>query len=218
MADEVTFLAEYYHSVVPVVLTSPSFILGNYLLVPVAVTVLCLIAIVSCGHGDVGYVFRRMRADNYALQPEFAKLVICSLVRAAHSRPAFLFILDLSITALLFGIFFFQETWELLGGRDVPYNDETVVLNGARLGMRLIEMWEGGTELEVWRLLADVWTELLVYASPSNDEEHVSAHADMLPEGVELITVLWAFAMHTGMSRPRERDIPPGVRPEFVNF
>nr|CAB3459837.1 unnamed protein product [Digitaria exilis] len=114
MADEVTFLAEYYHSVVPFVLASPSFILGNYLLVPIVVLVLCLIAIAACGHGDVGYVFHRMRADNYALQPGFTKLVICSLVRAAHSRPAFFFILDLSISTLLFGIFFFQETWELL--------------------------------------------------------------------------------------------------------
>lgn len=66
-------------------------------------------------------------------------------------------------------------------------------------------MWKIGEEQEVWKLLADVRTELLVYASPSNDEEHVNAHADMLPEGVEFITVLWAFTIHTGMSR-RKRD------------
>lgn len=41
-----------------------------------------------------------------------------------------------------------------------------------------------------WKLLSDVWTELIVYAaapSPPSDEEHVKAHADILVEGVELV-------------------------------
>ncbi|KAF8775556.1 hypothetical protein HU200_004477 [Digitaria exilis] len=78
--------------------------------------------------------------------------------------------------------------------QDAPYDDRAVVRNGKRIGMELMGMWKIGEEQE-----------LLVYASPSNDEEHVNAHADMLPEGVEFITVLWAFTIHTGMSR-RKRD------------
>jgi len=81
----------YYHSVVPVVLASSLFVLVNYFLVPVAVLVLCLIAVAVCGNGDVSHALSSMRADDYALQPGFAKLAICALVRAGHSRPAFFF-------------------------------------------------------------------------------------------------------------------------------
>ncbi|CAO2141876.1 unnamed protein product [Urochloa humidicola] len=434
MADEMKFLSEYYHSVVPVVLASPMFVLANYFLVPVAVLVLFLIILAACGHGDVSYALGRISADNYSLiQPGFAKLVICTIGRATHSRPALFFTLDLSITALLPIIFILEEMWEFLvvltsnwfmisllcnymsssrnplvirasrGGfrriswlqrkmskytnirlkqfsllghrgpvisfmpatvlssfklKSVPASQElkrsimdclvrgaaapltihksalerrvfslvvddgqrqflaacikgtsvtemiitwhvatrlfhdkappapgvqeeaakvaislsqycaylvvfhpellpdrrakaelvledakkglreilgfpayylashgarirrlrahidrpkvifatadrnNVVLNGVKLGVFL------GREVDettAWKVLADVWTELIVYAAPARDEEHVNAHADILPEGVELITVLWAFAMHTGMERPRRR-------------
>jgi hypothetical protein len=42
MNDEVNFLSEYYHSVVPVVLASPFFLFLNYFLLNLAVAVLCV--------------------------------------------------------------------------------------------------------------------------------------------------------------------------------
>lgn len=113
MADEVKFFSEYYHSVVPVVLASPLFVLVNYFLVPVAVLILCLIAIVICGNGGMSYALSSMSADNYALQPGFA-MQASHLVRAGHSRPAFFFTLDLFVTLILLIIFFAEEIWEFL--------------------------------------------------------------------------------------------------------
>jgi hypothetical protein len=37
ITDDVNFLSEYYHSVVPVIFASPFFLLANYLLFPVVV-------------------------------------------------------------------------------------------------------------------------------------------------------------------------------------
>ncbi|KAM0882748.1 hypothetical protein ACQ4PT_032119 [Festuca glaucescens] len=48
MKDETLFLSEYYHSVVPVALASPMFLLANYLIFPAMVLLLCLVIVVLC--------------------------------------------------------------------------------------------------------------------------------------------------------------------------
>uniref|UniRef100_A0A0A9U765 Uncharacterized protein n=1 Tax=Arundo donax TaxID=35708 RepID=A0A0A9U765_ARUDO len=453
MADEVNFLYEYYHSVVPVVLASPLFLLLKYFLLPVVVVGICFLALLLCANGHLSYAFTRISEENFALQPGFAKLAICTLIRAAHSRPAFFFVVDFSITLLLFNIFFYEEVWEFLVVlksnwfvisllcnyvskprwscltfslvlrcimclrdkksnytnirlkqfslvnhrwplilpipyflslklRSVPVKDnmkqsieaclvehdrqgtpltngksvllrnnsfhqlswacdnnsvaeviltwhiatclleaelppnrsckeeadlskvanrlskycaylvvfhpellpdrrakaelvleetkeelrsmlgcwgyymslprarvkkllekkrhvspkgtagccwseiqgeaarrqsdrKKVVLNGAELGRQLIEKAgnnNDGRKL-IWKIIADLWTELVIYVAPSNDEEHVKGHEEILVEGVELITVLWAFTMHTGISRPPKNPTNDG-RPE----
>lgn len=68
MSDEGTFLSEYYHSVVPVVLASPSFLLVNYFLLYIVVMALCFMTITLCGNGDVKYAFSSIRTDNYTLR------------------------------------------------------------------------------------------------------------------------------------------------------
>ncbi|KAL6606524.1 hypothetical protein ACP70R_042177 [Stipagrostis hirtigluma subsp. patula] len=112
--DEVNFLSEYYHSVIPVVLASPFFFLANYFLLPIVVTVLCLMTIVLCGNGDASYAFSSLHSDNYTLQSGIVKIAICLLSRAIFSPAAFFSIVDLSITILLFIIFFYEEIWEFL--------------------------------------------------------------------------------------------------------
>jgi hypothetical protein len=89
---------------------------------------------------------------------------------------------------------------ELAQGQD----DETtmVVHKGAQLGKKLMEMAEGRGEDQVWELLADLWTELMVYLAPSSGELHVKAHKEALAQGGEFITVLWAMCTHTGIARP----------------
>uniref|UniRef100_A0ACD5WQM3 Uncharacterized protein n=1 Tax=Avena sativa TaxID=4498 RepID=A0ACD5WQM3_AVESA len=112
--DELNFLCEYYHSVVPVVLASPFFLLANYILLPIVVCGLCLMTIILCGYGDVRYAFDSIRKDNFALQSGLPTLTICLLEGVMKSPPTFFSLVDLCITCLLFIIFFYEEIWEFL--------------------------------------------------------------------------------------------------------
>ncbi|KAL6861621.1 hypothetical protein ACP4OV_017321 [Aristida adscensionis] len=112
--DEVNFLSEYYHSVVPVVLASPFFLLVNYFLVLAVVAALCLMTVILCGNGDAVYAYRSIDADNYALQSGIRNMAICLVIKATNSPTAFFSIVDLAITALLFTIYFYEEVWEFV--------------------------------------------------------------------------------------------------------
>ncbi|KAF8662252.1 hypothetical protein HU200_056454 [Digitaria exilis] len=110
--DEVIFLSEYYHSVVPVVLASPFFLLVNYFLVLFVVAILCVMTVILCGNGDVFYAFNSVVADNYTFHSGIGKIAICLIIKAKNSPEAFFSIVDLSITILLFIIYFYEEIWE----------------------------------------------------------------------------------------------------------
>jgi hypothetical protein len=87
------------------------------------------------------------------------------------------------------------------------WEDGKVVHNGTKLGNMLREepIRDGDNQREqTWKLLADVWTELLVYLAPSSDEERVMGHESVLVQGGEFITVLWALTTHTGITRPEK--------------
>ena len=71
-----------------------------------------------------------------------------------------------------------------------------VVRNGGKLGSLL----DGFPVADAWKVLADVWTELIVFVAPSSDEERVKGHQDVLVQGGEFITVLWALTTHIGVS------------------
>jgi hypothetical protein len=115
MNDEVNFLSEYYHSVIPVVFASPFFLLSNYVLLPIVVTVLCLMSIILCGNGDVAYAFSSLTKDNTTLRYGVSKIVRCLLAKAIdNDASAFFSLVDLSITAFLFIIFFYEEIWEFV--------------------------------------------------------------------------------------------------------
>jgi hypothetical protein len=60
-----------------------------------------------------------------------------------------------------------------------------------------------------WKVLADVWTELVIYLAPSSEEERVMGHEGALVQGSEFITVLWALTTHIGVSRPAAANSPP---------
>nr|CAB3469292.1 unnamed protein product [Digitaria exilis] len=115
MNDEVNFLSEYYHSVIPVVFASPFFLVSNYFLLPIVVTVICLMSIVVCGNGDAAFAFTSLRADNYALRTGVSKIIMCLVAKALKNNPpAFFALVDISITVFLFLIFFYEEIWEFL--------------------------------------------------------------------------------------------------------
>lgn len=92
-----------------------------------------------------------------------------------------------------------------------------VVHNGVTLARQMDGIFHSD-EARCWMFLSQVWTELLVYVAPAaaSDEEHVKGHGDILVEGVEHITVLWAFAMHTGMQRYRLPRHPTPNSPVYM--
>uniref|UniRef100_A0A0A9B1B8 Uncharacterized protein n=1 Tax=Arundo donax TaxID=35708 RepID=A0A0A9B1B8_ARUDO len=76
-------------------------------------------------------------------------------------------------------------------------------MNGAKLGRLLIDEANSNGLETVWKVLADVWTELIIFMAPSGDEERVvKGHEDVIAQGGEFITVLWALTTHIGISRP----------------
>ncbi|XP_012700652.1 uncharacterized protein LOC101775141 [Setaria italica] len=79
--------------------------------------------------------------------------------------------------------------------------DPDVAANmGAELGKQLLEDcgFDGGNVGHGWALLAELWTELVIYIAPS---EKIDGHAEALAQGGEFITLLWALATHAGITR-----------------
>lgn len=114
MNDEVNFLCEYYHSVIPVVLASPLFFLANYFLLPMVVLGLCVMTVVLCGFGDAGFAFTSITTDNFAIKSGVVNTTMCLLVKSFHSPSAFFTMVDFAITFLLLAIFFYEEIWEFI--------------------------------------------------------------------------------------------------------
>jgi hypothetical protein len=111
MNDEVVFINEYYHSVVPVVLASPFFLVLNYFLLNIVVAILCVMTVILCANGDVPYAFQSIAKDNYTLDSGVFKIAICLLQRVG-TPSNFFSVVDLSITILLFVIYLYEEMWE----------------------------------------------------------------------------------------------------------
>ncbi|BAF18546.1 uncharacterized protein [Oryza sativa Japonica Group] len=423
--DELGFVTEYYHSVLPVMLASPFFLLVNYIVFPVLVLGLCLMTVVLCGNGDIAFIAGSIKRDNYAVSFGLLRMTRCLLSRVFRSPSALFSSIDLSITFLLFLTILYEEAWELAvfllsnwltvsmvcdyavkppsrlrrsairgvqwvtnrmsrrnylrvkqysvlwfcrlplklpaaavpeeakqsiveylaaydgavaplsAGRSAvaarntlcnasrlissacesgsvaeviltwhiatsllevrcpPHAEEeaaaaarsstvatrlsrycaylvafrremlpddvdctarvygtmttelkrelglkgyyfstdatrygkmmaiaggqeddeaaaeetTVVRKGARLGKALMDEAAGGDEAAVWKLVADVWTEIVVYVAPARDAEQVRAHGEALARGGEFVTVLWALVTHTGIARPAAASV-----------
>uniref|UniRef100_A0A0E0HK46 DUF4220 domain-containing protein n=1 Tax=Oryza nivara TaxID=4536 RepID=A0A0E0HK46_ORYNI len=422
--DELGFVTEYYHSVLPVMLASPFFLLVNYTVFPVLVLGLCLMTVVLCGNGDIAFIAGSIKRDNYAVSFGLLRMTRCLLSRVLRSPSALFSSIDLSITFLLFLTILYEEAWELAvfllsnwltvsmvsdyavkppsllrraairgvqwvthrmsrrnlrvkqysvlwfcrlplklpaaavpeeakhsiveylaaydaavaplsAGRSAvarnalrnasrlissacesgsvaeviltwhiatsllevrcpPQAEEaaetatrsstvatrlsrycaylvafrremlpddvdctarvygamttelkrelglkgyyfstdatrygkmmaiaggqedddesaaeetTVVRKGARLGKALMDEAAGGDEAAVWKLVADVWTEIVVYVAPARDAEQVRAHGEALARGGEFVTVLWALVTHTGIARPAASSV-----------
>ncbi|KAF8031554.1 hypothetical protein BT93_D0694 [Corymbia citriodora subsp. variegata] len=73
---------------------------------------------------------------------------------------------------------------------------ETVINRGARLGNQLVN--DIKHEDMIWRILADFWAELVLYAAPS---DNAKAHAEHLTRGGEFVTHLWALLSYAGIER-----------------
>ncbi|XBI06420.1 hypothetical protein VPH35_134441 [Triticum aestivum] len=95
----------------------------------------------------------------------------------------------------------------------------TVVQEGIVLGKALIEASSKGSDQPVWELLADVWpcgwrwSSSRAYVAPSSGDQHVKGHEEALARGSEVMTLLWALATHTGITRPP----PTAVAVEMID-
>lgn len=84
---------------------------------------------------------------------------------------------------------------------------KSVVQKGAVLGKNLNDKVDeeeetNDHEAAMWKLLADLWTELMVYVAPASGEAHLKAHKEALARGGEFVTMLCALTMHSGITRP----------------
>ncbi|XP_037454077.1 uncharacterized protein LOC119324392 [Triticum dicoccoides] len=96
--------------------------------------------------------------------------------------------------------------------------EEEVVKIGLKLGRQLVEeakrqrypQGQGqeqctGGEETVWEILAEYWSEMILYLAPSKD---VTGHIEALRRGGELITLLWALLLHAGITSRPAHDVP----------
>ncbi|RLN33259.1 hypothetical protein C2845_PM03G18870 [Panicum miliaceum] len=91
-----------------------------------------------------------------------------------------------------------QQLVQLLGAN----SKHEVLKNGVKLGKQLVETIND--EETTWKLLADFWSEMILYIAPS---ENLKGHSEAIARGGELITLLWAMLFHAGIiNRPDEED------------
>ncbi|OAY80727.1 uncharacterized protein LOC109727596 [Ananas comosus] len=84
---------------------------------------------------------------------------------------------------------------------------EDELLDEQLVGDERLEEWQ------VWKLLAELWTEIVVYIAPSDD---VKSHAQALAHGGEFITHIWALLTHGGILRwpaAADENAPPPPPP-----
>ncbi|KAF8692532.1 hypothetical protein HU200_039634 [Digitaria exilis] len=80
---------------------------------------------------------------------------------------------------------------------------DIVLQRGAELGRHLVEQ-HGEDEASACRILADFWSEMVLYVAPS---ENVKGHVQAMARGGEFITLVWALLLHAGVTtRPETRD------------
>jgi hypothetical protein len=88
-------------------------------------------------------------------------------------------------------------------GQALELVEMSTLQKGASLGRALDDEASAGGVEGVWKVLADLWVQLIVYVAPTEleDRERVMGHAKVLQEGGGFLTVLWALATHTGIRR-----------------
>ncbi|KAL6897817.1 hypothetical protein ACP4OV_006776 [Aristida adscensionis] len=80
-------------------------------------------------------------------------------------------------------------------------SEHEVLKNGAKLAKQLGEL-VGGEETWWW-LLAEFWSEMVLYIAPS---DNLNGHMEAIARGGELITLCWALLTHAGISSRPSAD------------
>ncbi|CAN6352482.1 unnamed protein product [Urochloa humidicola] len=79
-----------------------------------------------------------------------------------------------------------------------------VLKNGVELGKQLVAKIINTEEEEtIWKLLADFWSEMILYVAPS---DNLKEHSEAIARGGELVTLLWALLFHAGIVNRTGQD------------
>ncbi|TVU21040.1 hypothetical protein EJB05_30651, partial [Eragrostis curvula] len=81
---------------------------------------------------------------------------------------------------------------------------DMVLLRGAEIGQHLVKEY-AEDEASACRILADFWSEMLLYVAPS---DNVKGHVQAMARGGEFITLVWALLLHAGVTT---RPVAPGA-------
>ncbi|KAI4367274.1 hypothetical protein MLD38_023031 [Melastoma candidum] len=74
--------------------------------------------------------------------------------------------------------------------------EEKIVNRGAKLGKTISDELRDSTR--IWKLLAEFWSEMILYVAPS---DNFTGHLEELANGGEFVTHLWALLRHAGVKR-----------------
>ncbi|XP_050283958.1 uncharacterized protein LOC126723969 [Quercus robur] len=81
--------------------------------------------------------------------------------------------------------------------------NQEIIERGAVLAKDLLEKIDDNGRR--WKILAELWTEMMLFVAPSDDE---TAHAEHLAMGGEFVTHLWALLSHAGiLKRDSAQDV-----------
>ncbi|KAM0916203.1 hypothetical protein ACQ4PT_010297 [Festuca glaucescens] len=100
-----------------------------------------------------------------------------------------------------------RAKYEALRNYGLEESEATIFQSGAKLGKQLEEIQDVTRR---WKVLADFWSEMMLYVAPSDD---VNEHIDQLTRGGELITHLWALLSHAGILQRDQPSTPPSRHP-----
>uniref|UniRef100_A0A0E0A4C1 DUF4220 domain-containing protein n=1 Tax=Oryza glumipatula TaxID=40148 RepID=A0A0E0A4C1_9ORYZ len=114
LRDEMHFVCEYYNSVLPVVLSSPFFLLANYLMSPILILAFFLLTFIACNNGDWPYAIYSITTDNLLLRTGINYTVRCLFHYIRTSPPVLYSTVDLAITLLLVLANIYEEIWEFI--------------------------------------------------------------------------------------------------------
>ncbi|CAL5077367.1 unnamed protein product [Urochloa decumbens] len=79
--------------------------------------------------------------------------------------------------------------------------DVNIFEKGIQLGKRLEGITDDGRR---WKILADFWTEMILYIAPSNNARD---HIQHLANGGEFLTHLWALLTHAGILERGQQNV-----------
>ncbi|KAG2639501.1 hypothetical protein PVAP13_2KG002756 [Panicum virgatum] len=91
------------------------------------------------------------------------------------------------------------EMYRMMRTCNVQPSDERILIKGILLGRQLEEIRDGMN----WKILADVWTEMVLYIAPS---DNAKSHIEHLANGGEFLTHLWALLLHAGILKREQHS------------
>lgn len=88
---------------------------------------------------------------------------------------------------------------EVINGSISDQANDTIFVKGLKFGREL----EGIQDGRRWKVMAEFWSETILYVTPSNN---VRGHVEQLANGGEFLTHVWALLSHAGILTRRKKQ------------